>query len=72
MTWQPIETAPRDGTPVLVANAKGAMTTARWEKEDCGTFVYEAWYLLFGGLNAEETEIEWPTHWMPLPAPPTE
>jgi hypothetical protein len=71
--WQPIETAPRDSTVVLVYRA------------DAGVFT--AWFTNPGfalGLPDDEwTEDEWwstdgtdlqgdlmPTHWMPLPAPP--
>ena len=61
MTWQPIETAPKDGTETLL-----------WEK---GFEVYAVGYfcelaekwVVFG------THWNWqPTHWMPLPEPPEE
>lgn len=61
MTWQPIETAPRDGTMVLLwhRNADGA--TAGWM---LGWFdQFHEWENMCGGL------LE-PTHWMPLPDPP--
>lgn len=60
--WQPIETAPKDGTPVLVydANWCGNMgprvTPAGWAPYTDG-----------GGYWPGVTE---PTHWQPLPAPP--
>jgi hypothetical protein len=58
--WQPIETAPKDGTPVLcyarIAHG-GVSIVMRWDGED--------WYesLAFSCLLR-------PTHWMPLPKPP--
>ena len=58
MGWQPIETAPKDGTRVLlwIEPVKIAMPFAwqdgRWMGDDYP-------------LN-----MAWPTHWMPLPEPP--
>ena len=76
MTWQPIETAPRDGAVVLLwggpmCNECGdditpptRATTARWSKHE------NLWHATEGG------DVDFffmaPTHWMPLPAPPTE
>lgn len=67
--WQPIETAPRDGTHVLCVWA------CAW-----GEMVYEGWCQSAG--TARDGGDFWrshslvpvsgrPTHWMPLPAPPT-
>lgn len=66
--WQPIETAPKDGTPVLVyamivnpsywhecmRDLPPFMTVARWHN-DAGWAV---------------CEVREATHWMPLPEPP--
>ena len=62
--WQPIETAPRDGTKVLIwIPDRGAlfkttgMHVARYVSQ------YELWSMPgLGGLV--------PTHWMRLPTPP--
>ena len=64
--WQPIESAPRDGTPVLLYLNDGqfmSMTTAR--------FSYGQWSLIETGGYASDSDV-WPdpTHWMPLPEPP--
>lgn len=79
MEWQTIETAPKDGTIVLLWPH---LVTARWEFGD------EEWlvlnipvdedfriaynrddagirYCLYANVNGTE-----PTHWMPLPEPP--
>jgi hypothetical protein len=61
--WQPIATAPKDGTPVLVwgtvnnmLNANNRALAARYDR---------GWWL--DGGNATVTHA---THWMPLPKPP--
>ena len=71
--WQPIETAPKDGTWVLLAGgdidygwddpSKPASVVGQWTADsECWQF---AWY--DGGFYGE---YETPTHWRPLPAPP--
>jgi hypothetical protein len=64
--WQPIETAPRDGTRVdLWTNYGERVADAKWDKDG-----WREWSL--GGFDS----MEWvrldgtPTHWMPLPPPP--
>jgi hypothetical protein len=58
-TWQGIDTAPRDGTPVLVYCAP-----------HCAVAVWESghWYdpVYSDGLPA----LDHATHWMPLPEAP--
>lgn len=60
--WQPIETAPKDGTDVQVF-IPGAVVNSR---------VQTAYY--FGGMWRVWADIHAvvPTHWRPLPAPPKE
>ena len=63
MDWQPIETAPKDGTRVLLFVPKyGAMSG---HFPIYGTSTQEKWNL-HSCLNKEAI----PTHWMPLPEPP--
>lgn len=56
--WMPIETAPKDGTPVLVREAR------------CSGFAV----MYSGGWKYESGNICYlePTHWMPLPDAPKE
>jgi hypothetical protein len=63
--WRPIETAPRDGTYILIAGPSGYITTplrvhvGRW-----GT-TYQEWIT---HDNSDFTDDgEEPTLWMPLP-----
>lgn len=66
--WQPISTAPRDGGFVLAyaPRAKPNVTLAfrdtTWGEEEAQWVVIEA-----DGM----TSFVSPTHWQPLPAPPT-
>lgn len=72
----PIETAPKDGTDVIVMyihietqcvfNAFYASESAGWNPDDVGWWSYE---------HSELSRIKLadqmkPTHWMPLPEPP--
>lgn len=65
--WQVIETAPKDGTEILVYNDDGEVYQASWK--------IDRWRLASAGQHGCGCcggDAEFPTHWMPLPAPPTE
>lgn len=68
--WQPIETAPRDGTSILILY-NGCAIEACWECVEYGD--WESWsesvYWWSSELNCLDDGDE-PTHWMPLPAAP--
>ena len=69
MTWQPIDTAPKDSTRILVVYRRCVFTDDTRNKR----VVREAY--CFGGpwrlVTGYELEGgEQPTHWMPLPEPP--
>ena len=79
MNWQPIETAPKDGTWVLLFGGKtseddymrtGVLierpVTAFWNNSECYD---EYWAFAFWDGDWRE-EYSDPTHWMPLPEPP--
>ena len=70
--WQPIETAPKDGTYFIGWNGNLAFKTSRgkyydkWPHQEGGPTFREEW-------NAYDSSSMWPwkpTHWMPLPEPP--
>lgn len=73
--WQPIETAPKDGRHVLIANdtpgsihpCEGYYVTPehRYGKEP----KHAGWWRLAGSSEAS-VHGRTPTHWMPLPPPP--
>lgn len=65
MNWQPIETAPKDGTPVLLFTGEGILEAyylyGEWNQSACHS-TYEG----AGGVVISCK----PTHWMPLPEAP--
>ena len=62
-TWQPIGTAPKDGTPVLLccltSISKQLLVVARYKLDQ--------W---IAGSILNGITVSYPTHWMPLPATP--
>ena len=54
--WQPIETAPKDGSFILLATPKGRIADGFWS-------------LVYGVWSWPYVMVE-PTHWMPLPELP--
>lgn len=61
MTWQPIETAPKDGTQILASDGE-IVSVIEWIGQDW--YDYEA----FDSAAFNPTY----TYWKPLPEPPTE
>lgn len=71
--WQPIETAPKDGTELLLWN--GEHIIGWWEtgREFRGSDHFNDWsfgYETVSGYDAGFKRVNKPTHWQPLPEPP--
>ena len=66
--WQPIETAPKDGSTVLVATS-GKVTAAWWDEDQSIWTELLVWNSVFDEYEAQPIGFA-PTHWMPLPPPP--
>lgn len=64
MSWQPIETAPRDGTRILLSN-ENRVGIGQWITNFQSGYNYNDWFSLM--LNKFPYN---PTHWMFLPEPP--
>jgi hypothetical protein len=67
-SWQSMETAPKDGTNILLVNYKGNMATGMWN----GSGEYAGWWI----RGSSEPNIFFnshhgPSHWMPLPKSPS-
>lgn len=69
MDWQPIETAPKDGTPILIFYEElygmRRYSIRCWDRGDWAT-AQEGWVDEWRQIRPNEK----PTHWMPLPEPP--
>lgn len=72
--WRPIESAPKDGSYILVSNTDAGVA---WVAAYCNTSTsgYEPanpWMCMM--LNLRHAKKRYastiPTHWMPLPEPP--
>ena len=55
-TWLPIESAPKDGTEIILCEGAAAPY--------CGEWKHEEW------ADRDGSDYRIPTHWQPLPAPP--
>lgn len=62
--WRPIESAPRD-QPVIVTNGE-SVGEASYHESDNGW-----WWAGYHPTDASDGYVWQPTHWRPLPAPPT-
>jgi hypothetical protein len=65
--WQPIESAPKDGTEILVCmthnTPDGGWETIQWVDWQCAPYIWPRFM--------DRVDIPFaPTHWMSLPAPP--
>lgn len=77
--WQPIETAPKDGTGILLSNGKD-VAEGHWYFEEGGTTEHRDMDGRYIGQTESEGYAGWldwdggmqpdPTHWMPMPPPP--
>jgi hypothetical protein len=59
MEWQPIETAPKDGSPVLAFDGEDIAVVTYYHASDTLGW----WEVIY------DVEFD-PTHWMPLPPAP--
>lgn len=65
--WQPIETAPKDGTEILVWMG-ARILLARWDAETYHKRPRPHWSSFVMGRTWSRDNQ--PTHWVPLPDPP--
>ena len=74
--WQPIKTAPKDGSTILLGNEHGCWAARYLHVYPSGYRPDDPWASMM--LNHEHMRkggvlhFAPPTHWMPLPAPPKE
>lgn len=70
--WQPIETAPKNGHPIIAYQPGGVYGSGISYPPSVGL----AWWRAADANNPAHWEgplnpRDYPTHWMPLPDPPT-
>lgn len=74
MTWQPIATAPKDGSVVLVWLGDADESERSFYCIDRTRMGAGGWNFMRGKWRPETgltfTVFVQPTHWMPLPSPP--
>jgi hypothetical protein len=63
--WQPIETAPKDGTRILLLTGRTEVAVGRWLDNSHTRMPWAGWTTDLGPSSRA-------THWMPLPRPPSE
>ena len=69
--WRPIETAPKDGTVILVALPEPICTIINWSVRRVATAYFQAqghdWVVEGNWATRNHLDL---THWQPLPEPP--
>ncbi len=71
--WQPMDTAPRDGSAILVKSDRGICIVS-WRGIHSYETVKKVWCVAGTGRNRDSSDAEWydtcvPVGWMPLPSP---
>lgn len=67
MNWQPIETAPKDGSRFLSYSSERCKRCPPWASGVSVIHWDGEWWMLTDGSHLHS-----PTHWIPLPEPPAE
>jgi len=62
--WQPIATAPKDGSDILIVHSGGGMHVVFYD--EAGNPPNHVWSTADGIVYHKD----YPTHWMPLPTAP--
>jgi hypothetical protein len=69
--WQPIETAPRDGREIILGSVYGFTCAGFWSDTPNYWSDY-GWFEESDRAACDATRKPFaPTHWQPLPEPPT-
>ena len=84
MEWKPIETAPKDGTAIMLCKGK-RVTCGEWiTGTNLGSMDYHATtgepvgypdaedYAMWASWDGGFSEDDPPTHWAPMPDPPND
>ena len=69
--WMPIETAPKDGTLIVLGSRNGVWIGKYLPLYGSGYRPDNPWSSMLLNHDHMAERYTWPTHWMPLPPPPT-
>lgn len=69
--WQPIETAPKDGTKIIILENTGRVQVARW-CVPASSYHQADWYVSLTGSSTDDWPTLTVTHWLPIPNLPHE
>lgn len=74
LDWRPIETAPKDGSAVLVwpPTWRGVISVARWDTDYRTRGPGNPYWRRIDAHAVMDSRNNPPTHWAPLPAGPAE
>ena len=72
--WLPIETAPKDGTRIMLGNAKATWVAEYKPVYGSGYRPDNPYFSVMLNMDHIPRNLRYckPTHWMPLPVPPHE
>lgn len=70
MEWRPIETAPKDGTYLLLGNPHGSWVAYYCKAYQSGFKRTNPWFCMMLNRDHIADKSAPPTHWMPLPKAP--
>lgn len=71
--WRPIETAPRDGTAIILYRpTHNEVATGRYDRNQHARTPRPYWEDMRPYLGVTWMRDNVPTHWMPLPNPPAD
>jgi len=73
MEWQPIETAPKDGTSIILYEPnRKKVQIGKWDNDRWAKKPRPYWAMVSGYSDKTYERMFPPTHWQPLPPSPTE
>jgi hypothetical protein len=70
--WRTMDSAPKDGTQVLLHEATGNISVGRWDQHKHRQKPKPYWHRDAGFWGITDMQTRQPTAWRPLPEPPSQ